>query len=189
MLALLVAFTLTCTLPSTGQRVWTDTSAGADSVMVDCSGGQAIHQLRTARLYWNPIQGGGWRLLLEDSVAGQEGLPHDFTFDPGQGGHAYATATNTKGESCASNQVYVPGSLVTAVETPDETLGAIARVSVFDVQGRRVLALTGLAWPVRTLQAKVRQAVMDRRLPSGIYFVRGATRGGDPVVRRMAILR
>ena len=137
--------TLLFTLPSTGQNKWVAPSADGDSVHVECSGGQAIHQLATARLYFVPVTGGGWRLIAEHGVSGREGQPDSFVVDNGPGGHYYVTATNPKGESCASPDIYVPGSVTTGVD-PTVRPPSPVRVQTFDVQGRlcRSLVRSGI---------------------------------------------
>jgi hypothetical protein len=127
--------TLLFTLPDTGQRVVADPSQGQDSVGVECSGGQAIHQLMSARLYYSPITGGGWRVVGEKSAVGREGQPDSFVVDPGPGGHYYVTATNPRGESCPSSTVFVPGQVVTGVE-PEPPSPRPIRTRIFDVRGR-----------------------------------------------------
>lgn len=165
-LALLALATITFTLPSTGQRVWTNPSQGEDSLMVECSGGAAIHELRTVRRYWNPVGGGGWRLAEEKDVRGKEGQTDSLTFDPGQGGHLYLTATNTVGESCASSQVYVSGSITTGV--PDSGAGdPITSSRHFDVQGRLVLEIE----------------------KSGIYFRRDVRASGLVTTKKVLVLK
>lgn len=161
-MAAVVAFTL----PSTGQRAWTDPTQGADSIMVECSGGEMIRQLLTARLYWNPNTGGGWRLAQEHSAQGREGQPDSFTVDPGTGGHVYVAATNPAGESCASPVVYLSGSITTGIP-PDQADGdRVTSSRIYDVQGR---ATSGAA--------------------SGVYFRRDRWASGRFTVKRVVVLK
>ena len=157
--------TLLFTLPSTGKHSWTDPSQGPDSVMVECSGGQAIHQLATVRVYFNPNTGGGWRRVAEMGVAGMEGRPDSITVDSGPGGHYYVTTTNPAGESCASPVIYVPGSVVTGIEP--EVAARPATVRIFDVQGRLVHSVTR----------------------SGVYWERTRYHDGSETVRRVVLVK
>lgn len=154
------------TLPTTGQNHWVDPSSGQDSLHVECSGGQAIHQLATARLYFSPVSGGGWRLVQEHGVSGREGQTDSFVVDSGPGGHYYVTTTNPIGESCASNVVYSPGSVVTGIE-PGGAARSIVSDQTFDVQGRRVQV------PSR----------------SGVYWRRIKFSDGTVSIRRIVVLR
>jgi len=158
--------TLLFTLPATGQRVWVDPSIGSDSVHVECSGGQAIHQLAAARLYFLPVTGGGWRLIAQQGVAGLEGQPCEFTVDSGPGGHYYVTTTNPAGESCASNVTYIPGTVVTGID-PEPVRPLPVSVRVFDIQGR----------PIRGPTA------------TGIYFRRTTYSDGSSRVQKFVNLK
>ncbi len=133
--------------------------------MVECSGGQAIHQLATVRVYFNPVTGGGWRRVAEMGVAGMEGRPDSITVDSGPGGHYYVTTTNPAGESCASPVIYVPGSVVTGIEP--EVAARPATIRIFDVQGRLVHRVTR----------------------SGVYFEKRETADGVVSVRRVVLVR
>jgi hypothetical protein len=134
--------------------------------MVECSGGQAIHQLTAARLYFNPITGGGWRAVQEHSAVGREGQPDSFVVDSGPGGHYYITAINAIGESCASGSVYVPGWVTTGVEPTEEAVH-VTSVRVFDISGR----------PIRGPTA------------SGIYFRRTTYSDGSSRVQKFVHLK
>lgn len=136
--------------------------------MVECSGGQAIPQLSTARLYFYPVTGGGWRLVSEHSAVGREGQPDSFVVDSGPGGHYYVTATNPVGESCASSQVYIPGTVVTGVEPePLPNPVVIGPTLIYDIHGR----------PIRGPTA------------SGIYFRRTTYRNGHVTTTKFVHLK
>jgi len=167
-LGILATVALSFTLPSAGQRVWIDPSHAPDSVMVECDGGPPIHELRTARLWRSLVTGGGWQLIAEDPVIGQEGQPHEFSADPGPGAHFYVTTTNPRGESCASNVVYVPGSVVTGVESePGPARDEIVRRLTFDVGGRLVRHPTA----------------------AGVYWSRVVWRSGRVETKRVVVLK
>lgn len=135
-------------------------------MVVECSGGQAIHQLSTARLYFYPVTGGGWRLDQEHGVSGREGQPDSFVVNPGPGGHYYLTAKNPIGESCASPLVYVPGSVATGVG--DQASGSpVTKIETFDVRGRLCRSL----------------------VRSGIYFRRTTYRDGHVIMKRIVLLK
>lgn len=158
------------TLPSTGQNrymAW-DETAQESVLVVECSGSQAIHQLSTARLYFYPLTGGGWRLAQEHGVPGREGQADSFVVDPGPGGHYYLTVTNPVAESCASPLVYVPGSIVTGVGSPDDAdRSPITKTEIFDVRGRLCRSL----------------------VRSGIYFRRTTYANGHTVTKRVVLLK
>ena len=187
MFSLLAATWLVFTLPTTGQLVWIDPSQGPDSTMVECSGGPGIHEILTARLYGWPVTGGGIRLVAEHSVSGQEGQPDSFPVPwPGM---FYVTTTNPAGESCASNRVNVAPTDLTGIGTPDETLGKVLTCVLFDVQGRRVGSFPGSLWGLRRLTGDDLRRGVHRPLSSGIYFLRGRTKAGQDLVRRVVVVR
>jgi len=178
---------LVFTLPSTGQHSWVDPSQGADSMMVECNGAEQIHQLLTARLYGWPVTGGGPRLVAEHSAVGREGRPDSFQVPwPGL---FYVTATNPKGESCASATVTVAPPDLTGVGTADQPLDELVGCTLFDVRGRRVGSFPGRLWRLHALTERDLRAGTPQRLPSGVYWLRGATRGGRVVMRRVVIVR
>ena len=75
--------------------------------------------------------------MQEHDATHREGAPDSFAVLPDQGWHFYSTVTDTAGnESCASNIVYVPGT-VTGVE-PGPGGDPVVSVTLYDVQGRRV---------------------------------------------------
>jgi len=133
--------TILFTLPTTQQARWTvfDPDLGDSVVVGDCEsdGVQAIHQIIAARLYFNPVTGGGWRVIAQQGVAGLEGQTCEFTVDSGPGGHYYVTTTNPAGESCASNEIYIPGSVVTGID-PTTKPPHVTSVRTFDIQGRPI---------------------------------------------------
>lgn len=136
--------------------------------MAECSGDQAIRQLTTARLYFIPVTGGGWRVVSEHSVSGREGRPDSFVVDSGPGGHYYVTTTNPAGESCASPEVYVPGSVVTGVDPDREpTWNPVTSVLTFDIQGRLVHGPS----------------------TSGIYFRRTTYKSGHMTTKKFVYLK
>lgn len=136
----------------------------ADSIAIECSGGPTIHELQTARLYWSPLIGGGWRMAQEHAVYGREGQPD--TFQVVDGGHYYVTATNPAGESCASNIAYVLDLSVTGVD-PGAPSDRISRSALFDVHGRRV----------------------EKPAASGIYFRRVWYESGRVSSDRVVVLK
>lgn len=93
-------------------------------------------------------------------------MPDSFVVDSGPGGHYYVTATNPAGESCASNTVYVPGSVVTGVD-PTPQAAHVTSNRTFDVQGRRVLKIGN----------------------SGIYFRRTTYSDGRVVTKKFVHLK
>ena len=104
---------------------------------IECSGGPALHDLAYSRLYGMPDTGGGVRLLQQHSASGMEGAPDSFVVDPGVGWLFYVTAVDSSGkESCASNTVYIPGS-VTGVE-PRLGGDPVLTVDTYDIHGRPV---------------------------------------------------
>lgn len=169
-LEILATVTLVFTHPSETQRRWIDPSQGADSVMVECSGdgGDTLRALQKTRLYRQSVSGGPWQMIAEKSAVGLEGRPDSFVTDPGPGAHYHVRDINTAGESCPSNVVYVPGSVVTGVT--DEPQGAgdkIVSVLTFDVRGRLVRSPTA----------------------AGVYWTRTRWKSGRVETKRVAILK
>lgn len=161
MIDLLAALTiLAFTLPAAGQL------QVADSVGIgyECSGGPAIHELRTARLYFQPITGGPYSMIQEHVVSGMEGMPDSFTV--GYAGHFYVTCTNPIGQSCASNVAYIAPQDPTGVPVQGADQAVASRT--FDVRGRL------LRGPPRAV---------------GIYFQRTYYRSGKFTTHRLVILK
>lgn len=129
------------TLPSTGQHTWKtfDPDLGDSTTNVECMGTVPINGLLTARLYWSSVTGGGYYLRDEHSVVGREGQSDTFYVDVGPGGHAYVTTTNAIGESCAGNEIYLPGTQITGIET-EPPASKTPEYEWFDLQGRKVTA-------------------------------------------------
>jgi hypothetical protein len=98
--AALVA-TLFFTLPNTGQNryVQPNPDSPADSLRVECIGGPAIHGLRTAYLWGQPLRGGGFAVIDSHTVAGKEGTLDSFRV--AVSGNYYVTTRNGVGNSCA----------------------------------------------------------------------------------------
>jgi hypothetical protein len=115
--AALVA-TLFFTLPSTGQYRYVDTTPDelGDSTHVNCLGGPAIHGLRTAYLWGQTLQGGGFAVIDSHSVVGKEGRPDSFKVT--LTGSYYVTTRNTAGQSCAPSSPVrvVLGNVLTGVD-------------------------------------------------------------------------
>ena len=147
-LAPLLAAVIVFTLPTSGQLKVVTPSAQGDSIGYECSGGQAIHQLTTATLYFIPLTGGGWRAVQSHSIAGKEGRPDSFAVS--MGGHYYVTASNPVGESCASEMAYVVDPTVTGIDPDQQSYDRIVRSELFDVQGRRIQKQyrSGVYWSV-----------------------------------------
>ena len=167
-LEVLATVTLVFTYPTTTQHRWTDPSQGADSSMVDCDGGDSLRALQKGRLYRQSVSGGPWQMIAEKFATGKEGLPDTFVTDPGPGAHYHIRAVNMAGESCPSNVIYVPGSVVTGV--PNEPQGAgdkIVSVLTFDVRGRRVRSPTA----------------------AGVYWTRTRWKSGKVETKRVVVLK
>jgi len=161
----ILAVTLLFTLPTTGQHRWVDPNQGADSVMVECSGGDSIHFLSTAFLHRYPLTGGGWRVSQQHIITAFPGDQDSFVVTGT--GHFYVTTANDAGESCPSNVVYIPGSVTTGVEPEENQDPHAVRIELFDVTGRLVRG------PLR----------------SGIYFRRTTYADGTVATGRIVHLK
>ena len=128
----------------------------------ECVGGPALQELRTARLDFQPVTGGGFS-LSQEHVATTPGAVDSFMAY--ESGHYYVSVPNPVGESCASNIVYIQGS-VTGIPIGDPPDAVVSR-RLFDVRGRL------LRGPPRA---------------SGIYFERSVWRSGKIKVHRRVIL-
>ena len=146
------------TVPWTGQHHWIDPTQGADSIMVDCSGGDSV-SVDSTILVGAPISGGGFRRIRAHYVRGMEGMPDSFRAGPG---HYYVLALNRGGVSCAGNIAYVPPPVVTEVPV-EPVLGAdVIRWKLYDVRGR--LAVQPLASGVYYRKEWTKRGVRTRRV-------------------------
>lgn len=148
--------TLVFTLPSTGQHRWVNPLDGVDSVHVECSGTDSIHELHTAYLWGSLLTGGGYAVRDSHSVVGREGQQDSFTVT--QPGHYYVTTRNTAGMSCAGNEVYVPpDTTVTSVPIEERTHGRVVSRRLYSVLWGRPVDLnshiaSGVYWEKRKYQ-------------------------------------
>ena len=147
-----------------------------DSANVYCDrSGRRLIDLYSAHLYESLVTGGGYRLVQEHDARGREDQPDSFRVDPGPGAHYYVRTTRffpatdstfaELKEGCASNIVYLPGT-VTAVEETAAQDQVVER-RIFDIHGR-------LVRDIRT---------------SGIYFERTLYRSGRVELRKKVYLK
>lgn len=158
------------TLPAQQQAIFVN-AEGDSEIVCDATDGPPLRELRSARLYWEPVTGGGFRFHHEHDVTGREGQADTMQVERGPGGHAFVTTFNPRGESCVSTAiVYVPGSQVTGVPvdgSPDELLDA----RYFNVRGEYV------------------GEYLDDSLPSGVYLEQRVYAGGRVVTRKHVVVK
>lgn len=143
------------TTPDSGQFWQGDTIA-------DCRGGGPV-SVDSILVMVQPVTGGP-HFLHHVHPAALPGSPDTVQLDPGPGCHVYVLAKNQYGVSCASNSVYVPG---TVTSVPTGGIDQLISSNVFDIRGRLVRGPPA----------------------SGIYFRRDTYRSGRIVVRKVALLR
>jgi hypothetical protein len=172
---------ITCTAPTMGQRVWSDSTG----VNAECSGGPALVGPITVLLHWQPVTGGGF--TVRDSVTVPPGGAIVFV-SPGPGS-GYVVARNARGPGCASATITIAPAVLTDVPV-EESSDPVLTCLLFDVRGRRVGAFPGSVWyDRRPFVQLVRYGVVQERLASGIYWLKGTTRDRRTVKRVVAVLR
>ncbi len=192
MTTILLAVWLVFQHPATGPIPWwqVDSDTGDSTSVHDCEGSAGfapIRQLETVELWGWPVTGGGLRKVLERSAAGMEGqwdsieAPWPGTF--------YVVDRNPVGPSCASDPATVLPANLTGVEAPAEVQERIVSLDLLDVRGRRLWSLSPALWPRRSGLDMGDGVATGRRLPSGVYFLRGKTASGGIRVRKVVVAR
>lgn len=153
------------TLPSQNSTVWVDPEG---NVGYQCEpSGEPLTDLESLRVYVWPVSGGQARVQRTYYVRGLEGQEFPIDVEPGPGIHVWVTVLDrSHNESCASNVVYVPGT-VTAAEG-GATPPRIVKAELFDVHGRR------LRGPPKA---------------SGVYYERLRYSDGRMVRRKIVLIR
>lgn len=178
--------------PCAEMRVWRDWDPDlADSVTrMDCEPGLPLRDLVKIVLWKQPISGGP--AAQTDSHWVQPCFPDSFMF---QGpGHYHLRASNAAGQGCASGVVTimpsnVTGSDVVVVQDP------VLTATLYNVHGRVVAVFPGQVWYESSrlnwaiTPDMLARGVARGRLPSGVYFLRGTTRGKATRTQRVVLVR
>lgn len=155
------------TLPSTGQHHWVVPDKDADSLQVECAGGDPLKALQTAYLWGQSLNGGGFTVVDSHSVIGLEGKPDSFTVT--RSGNYYVTTRNLVGMSCA----------------PEKPVTILMESILTDVPTSAAEASPVVSWKLFT----ARGTSVDDFGASGVYFAKVTRASGVVEGRKVAFVR